>query len=96
MEIAMLAERALDMLPQLDDPKECLKRAANCEQMAKHKKTGKAQGMFLELANRWREMALKHETKFDASKKRPAQPNASAEFERTRLGGPRGTGQRHI
>jgi hypothetical protein len=59
MEIAMQAERTLDMLPKLDDPKKCLERAVRCEKLAK--KSGQ-RGMLLELAGRWRGMAQELET----------------------------------
>ena len=77
MEVAMLIDQTLDMLPDLEDPKACLQRAVKCEEMANNT-AGRQQGMLLELAERWREMARELETKFGArTKKQPGQPNPS-------------------
>ena len=74
----MLPDLTADLLPDLEDPKECLRRAETCEQMARRKTVGKERSMLLELANRWRDMAQELERGFGPSKnpkKARAQPS---------------------
>jgi hypothetical protein len=75
-EIAMLKKKLpLDMLPTLDDPKACLRRAVTCERLGQRRAAGPERKAFLELAAVWREMAHELETKSGARKKHSEQSN---------------------
>ena len=66
----MLPDLASDLLPNLEDPQECLRRADVCERMASSKTVGKERAMLLELAERWRGMAEELQTRFGSCKGR--------------------------
>lgn len=52
-----------EMLPKLDKPEDCLKRAAACERMAKTKDDPQSRQTLLFLAGHWRQMATAIERK---------------------------------
>jgi hypothetical protein len=66
----MLPDIVSELLPELDNPAECLRRAETCEQMAREAEGENERAKFLKLAGHWREMAEELETKFGHSRQR--------------------------
>jgi hypothetical protein len=60
----MLPEQVTQLLPDLDDPEECLRRANACEQIASREQSPDRRSRLMKLAGHWRELANEFETHF--------------------------------
>ena len=53
----MLPDLVTEMLPKLSDPKECIRRAERCEELAADAEADSERATLLHLAKHWRGMA---------------------------------------
>lgn len=53
----MLPDRMSELLSDLEDPQECLRRAKACEEIANRQQHPNRRSLLLELAEHWRELA---------------------------------------